>query len=249
VTTGQQETAQRTGQRNAMTDNHRGYNPYAPNRANQRGNRNGYGVVYGYPYYPFSYGWNPGWYGTGYGSYYNNYPGSTGYNFDSDNGSYSQPTETAPAPQAVVPTAKPDSAVAARAVVDNAVDKSPALIAANGSVNQAQSMYTEARERAIAALREKPEYKAAVARRHAAAGDVRAAKGGDATPATGQPSSAVVAAATAKLEAGDEVTRMEEQAVAADPAASAAKARLDQATADRDTLKAQLTSQVQQSVH
>ena len=45
------------------------------------------------------------------------------------------------------------------------------------------------------------------------------------------------------------MTKMEEQAIASDPAASAAKARLQQASADRDSLKAQLTAQYQQSTH
>ena len=75
------------------------------------------------------------------------------------------------------------------------------------------------------------------------------AKGNTAVTPTSRPSQTVVAAAEVKLQAGDEVTKMEEQAVAKDPTAIAAKARLDQAISDRDALKAQLTAQMSQSTH
>ena len=140
--------------------------------------------------------------------------------------------------------------MAAQAQITNAVDKSPALISADGAVTQAQSQYNEARDRALSTLRDQPSYQQAAARRRDASQAVNAARGG-ANPATqpaGAPASpTVVAAAESKLNAGDDVTKMEEQAVSKDPASISAKARLDQATADRDALKAQLTAQLQQS--
>jgi hypothetical protein len=48
----------------------------------------------------------------------------------------------------------------------------------------------------------------------------------------------VAAAATAKLEAGDEVTRLQQQAIDADPAAKAAQVRLHEAVLRRDQLRA-----------
>ena len=242
--------------------NNRPYNPYVPQR--YREGNNGYGVVYGYPYYPFSYGFNGGWYG-GYGSRYgysgysynNNYPFNLPYgnystgNNDNDSGTAQQ----VPSPAVNTPVTGNDQAVpsggsvtmtngsaATQARATNAVDQSPAMVAANNSVALAQSNFDSARERALAALSQKPDYKDAVARRHDAAKDVHAA----ATGAGGTPTPAVTEAATVKLEAGDEVTKMEEQAVATDPTASAAKARLDQAVADRNSLRSQLMAQVQQ---
>jgi hypothetical protein len=257
VTAGQGGAARGGQGRNGGNDHRRpddrhGHNPYVPHGYQTGGN---YGVVYGDPFYPFSYGWNPGWYGSGYNNGYNNY---TGYNFldgdngTTDNGTVTQSTSNEQAQQTTpaAPTVMRGSAVEAQAQVANAVDKSPALVAADGSVTQAESAYNEARERALAALRQQPAYQQALARRHAAARAVHAARatdGTDATPVAEPPSNAVVTAATAKMDAGDEVTKMEAEAVASDPAAASAKARLDQATADRDTLKAQLTAQYQQS--
>ena len=244
VSTGQTAATGGTVTPGQQTGHHGAYNPYAPHQKGAEQNNRNYGVVYGYPFYPFSYGWNPGWYGNGYGNGYNNY---TGYNFTNDSGAYGQATENVQAQQTypTAPVVTGASAVANQAIIANGVDKSPALIAANGSVNQAQLAYNEARERALASLRQKSEYQEALARRHSAAGEVHTAKvDAGPTPPTAPPSDAVVAAATAKLQAGDEVTKLEEQAVATDPAASAAKARLEQASADRDSLKAQLTAQL-----
>ncbi len=247
------------------SDQNRVGNPYAPNR---NGNNSGnYGVVYGYPFYPFSYGWNSGWYGSSYGSNYNNTP-NTGYGFGGgDSGNYENgssngqnTTNTEQVQQVThqpVTTGTPSvtgasSSVTAQAQIANAVDKSPALVSANSSVMQAQSAYNDARERALAGLRTQPAYTQALSRRQDASkavGSAKASTGGDLSPTNGQPSNAVVSAATAKLEAGDEVTKMEGQALATDPATSAAKGRLDQATADRDALRAQLAAQYQQSTH
>jgi hypothetical protein len=258
VTSGSTVSNQRT-----RADAHSGYNPYVPTRSrDDRHARNGnYGVVYGNPFYPFSYGFNPGWYGSGYGSYYNNYPyngysfgdglGTTtgDYNTNYQTSSSDGATSSAQVPQTPPTVTAGTSSVTAQAITANAVEKSPALVSANGAVTQAQGQYNEARDRVLATLRDQPAYQQALDRRRQAAAQVAAAKSTAPAAPNAQPSGTVVAAATAKLDAGDEVTKMEEQAVAKDPAAIAAKARLDQAIADRDALKAQLTAQFQQSSH
>jgi hypothetical protein len=220
-------------------------------RGRDHRNDNGYGVVYGYPWYPFSYGWGDGWYG-GYGTQYG-YPGysyNSNYPFDipyaeynndeslaanPPNSSVNQSQGTTPATTIV----NPYDAQATQARETNAIEKSPAMIQANSTVAQTQSAYNTERERVLAALAQKPEYQAALARRHAAAKEVHAAT----TQPGGKVDGALVAAANKRMEAGDEVTKMEAQAVATDPAASVAKAKMEQAVVDRDALRAQLSAQ------
>jgi hypothetical protein len=219
-------------------------------RADRRQN-NGYGVVYGYPWYPFSYGWGDGWYG-GYGTQYG-YPGysyNSNYPFDIPYAEYNNDESLAANPpnpnavdaQSATTLVNPYDQQAVQARQTNAVDKSPAMIQANSTVAQTQSAFDAERERVLAALAQKPDYQAAVARRHQAAKEVHQAT----TQPGGQPSSALSSAANDKMEAADEVTKMEAQAIAADPAASAAKAKMEQALADRDALRAQLMSQTAQ---
>ena len=175
------------------------------------------------------------------------------YWYDNNNGAVSQATDTpnnapAPVPNAVVnppvPLAAPvpagpsPAAVAAQAA--NAVDKSPEMIAANKEVGDAQRAYDNERARVLKSLGDKPEYQQLLAKKHAAAKDVATAK------LTGQPQPVVTDAASEKLDASDEVTKMREQAVTADADAAAAKKRLIQAVADRDMLRAKLLQQVGQ---
>lgn len=237
------------------------HNPYAPR--NGQNDNVGYGVAYGYPWYPFSYGWNPGWYGSGYGNGYNTVPYSTtGFsdngnanNGNANNGNATAGTAsstnagTAGAVTGTMPVTQVQTAAGVHAQMENAAGRSPELTTANSAVANAQASYNQNRERVLADLAKKPEYQDAVKRRRDAAGKVAAAKAGETpgqpTPVNTPASPAVVAAAEAKLDAGDEVTKMEEQAVAADPAAAVAKARLEQAQNDRDALHNQLMGQVQ----
>jgi hypothetical protein len=207
---------------------------------------NGYGTTgsyYTYPYTPFSYGYN-GWYGNNYGDdqsqFYlpqenlNNNENTANNNGNTNTGNYVVPPPSSAQPPSAPPS---DNEANLKAQETNAVEKSPAMVAANNSVQQAQSALDSATQRDLAALRAKPDYQQALARRHAASSDVHQARA-----SSGTDSPAVVNAATKKLDAGDDVTKMEAEAVANDLTAAAAKARLDQAIADRNVLRAQLTA-------
>jgi hypothetical protein len=135
-----------------------------------------------------------------------------------------------------------DSQANAQAQLQNAVDHSPAMVSANNQVQLAQANYDKERTRVIASLAETPEYKEAMARRHLASGDLRAAKSAPTTAPSMMATPSVIDAAAAKLDAADDVTKMQENAIAADPIASDAKARLAQAVADRDSLRANMLS-------
>ena len=123
-------------------------------------------------------------------------------------------------------------------MVTNAADRSPDMVAANNAIAAAQQTYDTERERVLAALRAKPEYQQALTRKHDATKTVDEAK------STGKPQPELIGAATSKLDASDEVTKMEEQAVATDSSAASAKSRLSQMIADRDAMRAKMTSQV-----
>jgi hypothetical protein len=124
-------------------------------------------------------------------------------------------------------------------MVSNAVDKSPEMVAANNDVQLVQAAYDRERERVLAALTAKPEYQKALARKHDAQHDLHEAR------QSAAPSPAVVDAATVKLDTSDEVTKMQEQAVAIDAAASAAKQHLAEAVAHRDQLRAKMIANAQ----
>jgi hypothetical protein len=218
-------------------------NPYHDRlRANQTN-----GVYYNYPYFPLSYGYTNGWYGDNSGSNYSPYytPFDTS-NYNNNNGQTSNPAPSQQAsPDTTYSAQQPPASASGsspeiQAQITNAVDKSPAMTSANNAVALSQSTFDHERERVLAALRSQPAYQQALQRRHDAASEVR-----NAQATSGAASNAVVAAASEKLDAGDDVTKMEEQAVATDPAASAAKARLDQAVADRNALRAELTAHYQ----
>jgi hypothetical protein len=180
-------------------------------------------------------GWNTGWYGNGYNNNgYNNTGNGTTYTPDGFN-----PDTDSNHPGTNSPTTIPSepSAAGVAAQVTNAVDKSPEMVAANNAVQLAQVAYDQQRQQVLATLQDKPEYRQALARRHEAARDLKAAK---ASP-TSAP--AVLDAATAKLDAADEVTKIQEQAIATDPAAAAAKTHLAETVADRDALRAKLLAQ------
>ena len=244
----QSGAAQPTGQ-NVRTNNNTVPNPNAnnaspqPTPANQRPvhgdrdhdhdrhnqqNNNGNEFFYGPGWYPYGGMWNDGWYNNGY---------NNGGNYQTP--VYTPSNQPTPTPvnngdTSATPMPPTQTAAGAAAQATNAVDKSPEMVAANNAVASAQQAYTTERERVLASLRDKPEYKDALGRKHEAAKDVTDAKN------NGKPQTAVVDAANVKMDAGDEVTKMQEQAVATDEAAAAAKTRLASTIADRDVLRAKL---------
>ena len=187
-----------------------------------------------YPWYP--YGWDNSDYGD-----------NGGYNSPNDTSTGSTSTDTgnpagmnnAPPPAPPVPAGP--SAAAVAAAIDNAINNSPAMIAANQVVQNAEAAFNSAKAAALEKLKQQPEYQAAAARRHAAAQQLHAVR--TATPPP-QPAD-LLPPAQAKLEAGDEVTRMEEKAITADPAASTARKQLQDAVTKRDALRSLLLAQYQ----
>lgn len=216
---------------NATPSNQPAGTPGALREHRERNRNDDEGNVYQYyPLWPYAFGWGDDW-----GGNYNN------------NGTYVQPvytpnnsaapntTATTPAPTSTTP-----SPASVSAQLTNAVNKSPEMVAANNAVQVAQVAYDSQRERVIAELAKTPEYQQALARKHDAVKDLRTVKESD----KGQP--AVVDAATAKMDASDEVTKMREQAVATDANAVTAKTRLSEAVAERDAVRAKLMSQLGQ---
>jgi hypothetical protein len=220
--------------------------PASVNQQTQRrdhehdGNRNQQNFYYGYPGYYYGdvwapYGWNDGDSSYNYPEFtYDNSNATPSNATDTTNTSNTSNTNAVAQPVTPVQSQSGQTAAGAAAQATNAVDKSPQMIAANNAVASAQQAYNSERERVLAALRDQPEYKDAIARKHAADAHVTDAK------AEHQSQPAVVGLATAKMDAGDEVTKMQEQAIATDPAASAAKSKLNAAIADRDALRANL---------
>ena len=104
----------------------------------------------------------------------------------------------------------------------------PSTDAANTAVQKAQSAYDRQRQKVINTLQNNPLYQSALAAKNAA-------RVPEATPTT-NPSQNILSAADAKLRASQTVTEMQEKAIAADPAAQAAKARLAQAIQHRNKL-------------
>ena len=204
---------------------------------------------------PTSYGYygyvgNPwaasayGWYGASYpeGAYFEEpaYTDNNNANNGSNNQSNSTAQQTQPQTnnQAGNQTGETISPAAAQAQLTNAVDKSPAMMSANAAVQSAQLAYDNERVRVMATLTHKPEYEQALAKKNQAADQVNEVK--EMSKPTTAPTAAVTNAATVKLDASGDVTKMEEQAIAADPQAADAKSRLAAAVADRDQLRAKM---------
>jgi hypothetical protein len=122
------------------------------------------------------------------------------------------------------------SAAARMAQVQNAAKKRPDVIAANAAVDAAQAAYDSERKRILAAWRAKPENQAAMNQLDQASADLEAAR------SPGKPQLVVLNAAARKLSAENAVTHLQEQAVASDPTAVAAKNKMAQAVTSRDEL-------------
>ncbi|HEV7302017.1 MAG TPA: hypothetical protein VGN72_21960 [Tepidisphaeraceae bacterium] len=105
---------------------------------------------------------------------------------------------------------------------------------AQQELQQAQAAYDEASKPVLDALKEKPEYKESKKAEEEARAAVQAAhKEGDPSPAE------VTAPATEALEAGSEVTKMEQAALDADPKVAELKAKRDEIAARLQALQQQ----------
>jgi hypothetical protein len=175
---------------------------------------------------PQQYGWAPytWWYnGNNYwmppvwsNDYYddNGYYGD-GYRAADDSDRYDR---VAPPPTPATPSPTQEQARAA-----NALQGMPAYNQAMVEFKSAQAAYDDAVARVMDRLRQDPEYKRLVAQRDRADDRVEAVQAG----ARIAPNpDRVLPAAQQKLQVSSKITRMEQDAIAADPQASAAKAKL-----------------------
>jgi hypothetical protein len=158
-------------------------------------------------------GWDDGYAGDG---YRDNYSRDDAY----DDSRYDRvaPTPAAPA----TPSPAQEQARSA-----NAVEGMPAYNQAMVEFKAAQQAYEDASERVLARLRQEPEYQRLAARRDRAADKVEARQASAKVPPNA--SDRVLSAAQEKLNVSTQVTKMEQDAIAADPQASAAKARMVEA--------------------
>jgi hypothetical protein len=112
----------------------------------------------------------------------------------------------------------------------------PDLLAAEKDLTAKQEAFEAARAPVIAKLQQDPDYQQI--RETAAKADQQVAEAHGIAPAT-RPSPAVIDAAKAKLEVKSALGNIEDKAIAADPAASKAKADLDAAREKMKVLQAQ----------
>ena len=117
-----------------------------------------------------------------------------------------------------------------------ALQASPAYLAADAQVREAQTAYDAASEKVTDKLKQSPDYQQALQRKMADAAKVSANKAADptASPEKAEP------AAQAKLDAAKTVSDMEREALAADPQAVSAKSKLDICVAKRMAIRAQI---------
>ena len=131
------------------------------------------------------------------------------------------PAVTATPPPALTPSPATEQAKAI-----NALEASPVYRQALADASAAEEAYTLAERRVLDRLkRDNPRYRQLREEKAAATDRVEAVQAAARIPSPDR----VTPAAQAKLEVGSELTRTEQEAVAADPEASAAKAKLTQA--------------------
>ena len=118
----------------------------------------------------------------------------------------------------------------------NALQGMPAYSQAMVEFNAAQQAYQNASARVLAKLRKEPEYQRLVADRDRAEDHVEAVQAGANIPPNPER---VTPAAQHKLNVSSKITKMEQDAIAADPEASAAKARMVEANARLSALRKQ----------
>jgi hypothetical protein len=100
----------------------------------------------------------------------------------------------------------------------------------------AQQAYEDTSARILAKLRKDPEYQRLVAERDRAEDHVEAVQAGAKIPPSPER---VTPAAQRKLNVSSKITKMEQDAIAADPEASAAKAKMVEANARLSALRKQ----------
>jgi hypothetical protein len=118
----------------------------------------------------------------------------------------------------------------------NAVQGMPAYSQALVEFKAAQQAYEDASARVLAKLRKDPEYQRLVARRDRAEDRVEAAQAGAKIPPSAER---MTPAAQQKLNVSSKITNMEQDAIAADPEAAAAKAKMVEANARLSALRKQ----------
>jgi hypothetical protein len=166
------------------------------------------------------YGWAPySWWYNG-NSYWDGYDGSSYSDRDTGSSDYVPP---AVPPDTAIPTDEQAKAL-------NQLEGMPDYRRALTEVKQAQADYDAASARVLDKVKEKADYQALVKERDRAEDRVEALQAGARIPSPER----VTPVAQRKLEVSAKITRMEQQAINADPQARSAKAKLQEAT-DRVT--------------
>jgi hypothetical protein len=222
------------------------------NRSNAQANQQAANGGRNNGYYPLGYAsafWDPNW--TPYGdsnNYPNNYNGN-GYS-PAYPAQFTQPaendqTEPPSVNSQAIPTGTAQTVAPAptgpdvtSAALKSALLASPQWRDADEQVRIDQSQYDSASAIVLAKLRAQPAYQQALAQKAADAQKIASIKAKD----PNAPIDRTEAVATAKLDAAQSVTQMENAAIAADPRASAAKVKLDTAIAQRQEIRQAIES-------
>jgi len=141
------------------------------------------------------------------------------------------------------PTPPTPSPTQEQARAANALEGMPAYNQAMVEYKAAQAAYDDAVARVMDRLRRDPEYQRLVAQRDRADDRVEAVQAGARIAPTGSTPERVLPAAQQKLQVSSKVTKMEQDAIAADPQASAAKAKLVEANEKLAALRKQAGAQ------
>jgi hypothetical protein len=181
----------------------------------------------------FVSGWAPyTWWFSG-NSYW--WPGdSLNYgNDESGEAAAASPSVTPTAP--TVPGTATPSSPADQAAAQNGLEAMPNYRQAVAELAKAQAAYDSASVKALEELKKNPDYQALVRQRDHAEDKVEAVQAGARVPSPAQ----VTPAAQKKLDVSSKITRMEQDAINANPQAAAAKARLIDINAQLTTLRKQ----------
>ena len=160
---------------------------------------------------------------------------------DGNYGNYANDNEPS-SNQSAVTSANPTYAPAAdQARAQNELESLPEYSRAMVELKQAQSVYDTASRRALEKLKSNPQYQALLKERDELQEEVEAVQASAKIPSP----QTVTPAAQKKLDINSRITRMEQDAIAADPQASAAKAKVVALNEKLTALRKQAQSQVQ----
>jgi hypothetical protein len=193
------------------------------------GRRDNNGLNSSNGYYPLGYAYgylNPTW------SPYDggpSYPGQFVQPDQTDSSPANNSIDTMPESPAVAPL----TAVASSST-NAALSASPQWRDADLKVRVAQNQYDSAAARVMGKLRSDPAYQQALAFKERDADQLAVIQSKNSTPSIDR----TAPVATAKLDAAQTITQLENQAIVADPQASAAKSDLDAAIAHRNEIGA-----------